>query len=51
MKNSVKPKEIVGKRPIKSGSLREQYNELLKLREEIRRLMSSEINPQRRHSA
>jgi hypothetical protein len=50
MKKSVKPKEILGGCPNKPGSLREQYAELLKLREEIRRL-SSRINPQRRYSA
>jgi hypothetical protein len=50
MKKPVKPKEILGGRPNKPGSLREQYSELLKLREEIRRL-SSRINPQRRYSA
>jgi hypothetical protein len=50
MKKSAKPNEILGRRPNKPGSLRERYTELLKLREEIRRL-SSRINPQRRHSA
>jgi len=50
MKKSEKPKEILGRRPNKPGSLREQYAELLKLREEIRRL-SSRINLRRRHSA
>jgi hypothetical protein len=50
MNKPAKPKEILGRRPNKSISLREQYAELLKLREEIRRL-SSRINPQRRHSA
>lgn len=38
MKKSVKPKEILGRRPNKPVSLREQYGELLKLREDIRKL-------------
>ena len=47
MKQSAKPKEILGK----FGSLRERYAELLKLREQVRKLTSSRINPQRRYSA
>jgi len=51
MKKSAKPKEILGKRPGKPLSLRERYAELLKLREEVRKLTSSGINPQRQHQA
>jgi hypothetical protein len=43
MKKSAKPKEILGKRPSKLRSLREQYAELLNLREKIRNLTSSEL--------
>jgi hypothetical protein len=50
MKKSAKPNEIFGRRPSKRGSLRERYAELLKLREEIRRL-NSRVNPRRRRSA
>jgi hypothetical protein len=51
MKKSAKPKEILGRRPGRRISLREQYAELLKLREEVRKLTSSRINPQRQHQA
>jgi hypothetical protein len=51
MKKSAKPKEILGKRPGKPLSLRERYAELLKLREEVRKLTSPGIDPQRQHQA
>jgi hypothetical protein len=51
MKKSAKPNEIIGRRPAKRVSLRQRYAELLKLREEVRKLTSSRINPQRQHQA
>jgi hypothetical protein len=45
-----KPKKVID-RPTRKPTLDEQYAELLRLREKVRRLAGSRINPQRLHQA